>query len=359
MKAPRSVNIAITSKCNLRCSYCHHFNSAGDVNTDLSTEDWLKFFKELNKCAVLNTTIGGGEPFIREDIKKIIKGIAQNRMRFTILSNGTLITEEIAQFLASTKRCNNIQISLDGSTPKMNDSFRGKGTFKKAIRGIKILQEYGVPVTARLTIHQYNFRHLDKIASFILDDLELEAFSTNTASYMGLCRQNATDIQLTTEERSHAMKSLMKLKSKYNKSLNAKAGPLFEAQRWIDIENALQEGKQSLPGGGHLMACNGLSRIDVRADGMIVPCVQMSHMELGRINRDKLEDIWQNHPILDQLRNRNLISLDNIDFCEKCKYIPYCNGGCPALSYSRLGDENLPCIEICYKRFLEDGGMLP
>ena len=47
----------------------------------------------------MEVTLAGGEPFIREDLKEIIGGIVRNRMRFAILSNGTLITDEMAAFL--------------------------------------------------------------------------------------------------------------------------------------------------------------------------------------------------------------------------------------------------------------------
>ena len=35
MKTPKSVDIEITNRCNLRCTYCSHFTSAGDVGLDL------------------------------------------------------------------------------------------------------------------------------------------------------------------------------------------------------------------------------------------------------------------------------------------------------------------------------------
>ncbi|HGE70592.1 TPA: radical SAM protein, partial [Candidatus Poribacteria bacterium] len=127
MKTPRSVDIEITTRCNLRCKYCAHFTSAGDVDNDLPKEEWLKFFEELNRCAVMDVVLSGGEPFHRKDITEIIEGIIRNKMRFSILSNGTLITDEVAKFLSETKRCDSVQVSIDGSKPESHDIFRGKG----------------------------------------------------------------------------------------------------------------------------------------------------------------------------------------------------------------------------------------
>ncbi len=49
---------------------------------DLPAAEWLRFFEELNRCAVTEVTLAGGEPFIREDLREIIGGIVRNRMRF-------------------------------------------------------------------------------------------------------------------------------------------------------------------------------------------------------------------------------------------------------------------------------------
>jgi len=115
MKTPKTVDLEITNRCNLRCKYCSHFTSEGDVDQDLPTSEWLEFFEELNRCAVMDVCFQGGEPFIREDFKELVEGIVRNRMRFSVLSNGTLITDETAEFLASTGRCNSVQVSIDGS----------------------------------------------------------------------------------------------------------------------------------------------------------------------------------------------------------------------------------------------------
>ena len=79
MKTPRSVFIEITNRCNLRCKYCSHFDSPGDVGIDLPTEEWLRFFEELKSCAVMEVTLSGGEPFCRDDFRELLTGITKNR----------------------------------------------------------------------------------------------------------------------------------------------------------------------------------------------------------------------------------------------------------------------------------------
>lgn len=360
MRTPRWVDLAITHHCNLRCKYCSYFTSAGNVNQDLSGEEWIEFFQELNACAVMEVCLSGGEPFVRGNLRELIEAIIRNRMRFKVLTNGTLITDEMVSFLASTGRCNGIQVSIDGSVPTTHDACRGEGNFLKAIEGIQCLLKHHLPTTVRVTIHKQNVGDLEGIARLLLEEIGLPQFSTNSASYMGLCRQNAEQVMLTAEERSLAMELLVRLARKFNGRISATAGPLAEARSWTEMERARKEGRGPIPGRGFLTGCNGpMSKIAVRADGVMVPCDQMGHMELGLINRDDLREVWHNHPELKRLRGRRDIALNDFEFCQGCDYILYCTGNCPALAYTLYGEENHPSPDGCLRRFLEAGGRLP
>jgi radical SAM protein with 4Fe4S-binding SPASM domain len=287
------------------------------VDQDLPKEEWLRFFQELNRCAVMNVTLAGGEPFFRKDLKQLIEGIVVNRMRFNILSNGTLITDDMAKFLFSTGRCDGVQVSIDGSKPETHDACRGKGNFNKAIEGIRCLKKNHVPVQVRVTIHRY-------------------------------------------EDRTLAMETLLKLNRKYDNRISAQAGPLAEAVMWVEMEQARQKGVSSIPMGGSLTACGCvMDKIAVRADGALVPCTMLSHIELGRINRDDLKEIWQNHPEMKKMRERRNIPLNDFEFCRECQYINYCTGNCPGLAYTILGKVDHPSPDACLKHFLDDGGRLP
>jgi len=360
INTPRSVDIDITNECNLRCKYCYHFTGPGDVQEDVPTDEWLHFFEELGRCAVMDVYLGGGEPFFREDLKELIDGVIKNRMRFKLLSNGTLITDEIASYIASTRRCDSIQVSIDGGSPQTHDLSRGKGNFDRAVAGINALRRHQIPVTVRVTINRHNVRDLDEIARLLLDDIGLQAFSCNSAGPMGLCRQNREEIQLTVGDRQLAMESLLRLDKKYNGRINAAAGPLAEAKQWRMMEQARREGREQMPDRGSLRACGGImNKIAIRADGVMTPCAQMSHIELGRINRDDVAEVWQHHAELKRLRERVDIPLSTFEFCKGCEYMRYCTGNCPALAYTTLKEDNHPSPDACLKRFLEAGGKIP
>jgi len=360
MNTPRSMEISITPRCNLRCRYCSHFSSASDVDQDLRLEDWLDFFDELGRNAVMDVTLEGGEPFLRQDLAPILDGIVKNRMRFGILTNGTLIDDAIVHHIETTRRCNQVQVSIDGSRPETHDRFRGEGSFERAIQGIRLLQRHGVPVSVRVTVHKHNVDDLEATARMLLEELGLPGFSTNSASFMGLCRAHADEVRLDTAQRTDAMATLLRLQKRYPGRISAAAGPLAEAVLWMGMTRALREGREAEPGRGFLSGCGGvMSGLAVRPDGAIIPCIQLSHMELGRINRDDIKGIWQDHPALARLRVRTATRLGDFEFCRGCVYIPYCTGGCPATAYTMMHDENHPSPEGCLKRFLEDGGRLP
>jgi SynChlorMet cassette radical SAM/SPASM protein ScmE len=359
MLSPRSVEISITSHCNLSCRYCFHYTSASDTGKDLPTEEWLRFFEELNRLAVMDVTLGGGEPLMYQDFSGIVAGITANRMRFSILSNGTLIDEEMAALLAETGRCNYVQVSLDAGLADVHDVCRGRGSFYAAVQGLDNLLKVGVKTTVRVTVNKHNVHHLEETARFLLEEKGLASFSTNSAGYLGLCRENS-DIQLNNAERVVAMETLVRLSDKYHNRINAAAGPLAEARMWAKMEEARQTGAEQFRRGGALTACGCvLNKLAVRSDGVIVPCTQLSQVELGRINKDSLADIWQDHPEIQRLRQRHTIALDNFAECCSCPYMPYCTGNCPALAYSLKGDADIPSPDACLKLFLAEGGRLP
>ena len=357
IKSPRHLDIEITSQCNLRCKYCYFFDSDHAIQ-ELSTEEWLTFFDELGSIQVMDVTLAGGEPFYRKDFKKLINGIVRNRMRFTILSNGGLITDELAGFIAETGRCDSVQISLDGGSAERHDVFRGKGSFDAAVHGIRMLQKHNIDIDIRLTLHHKNVKHIPEAAHFILDTLGLYWFSVNSAGYMGTCKSYSEDIQLTTEDRVIAMRTLLDLQKEYPDRITATAGPLAEAKYWRSMIEARAAGKPATS--GRLTACGCYFRkLAVQSDGSIVPCNLLPTVVLGKVNKDSVQDIWQNSDLLNSLRNRSKISLREFEMCQDCDYLDYCTGNCPGLAVSISGEVNHPAPDACLKKFLESGGIVP
>jgi SynChlorMet cassette radical SAM/SPASM protein ScmE len=357
MRSPRSLDLELTARCNLRCRYCYFFSNPAVVYRDLPTAEWVNFFDELGRLGVMEVTLTGGEAFTRPDLHALIEGVVRNRMRFQVLSNGALIDDDLAAFIAETGRCAGVQISLDGARAEMHDPARGTGAFEGAVRGLRTLQRHGLNAQVRLTVHHYNVHDLAEAATFILDELGLPAFSTNAAGYLGNCQRHADEMLLTTAERQEAMATLAQLARRYPGRIGAAAGPLAESVLWHRMSAAEAQHAPAFANGGRLTGCGcTFSKLAVRSDGIIIPCSLLPHLELGHINRDSLAEVWQNHPVLNDLRARRSIPLADFEFCTSCTYQPYCTGNCPGLAYTLTGQVNHPSPDACLRRFLADGG---
>jgi SynChlorMet cassette radical SAM/SPASM protein ScmE len=360
MCTPRTLDVAVTGRCNLGCAYCSHFTGPGDVGEDLDCETWLRFFEELGQNGVMHVILQGGEPFMREDIGALIQGVVKNRMRFSLLSNGTLIDRKTAEIISESGRCNGVQVSIDGLNAEAHDAFRGPGSYSAAVAGISQLMNCGIFPSVRVTLHSKNVDQLSSLIPWLIEDMKVSSVSVNEASFLGRCRVTPHRIRLSVHEKSRAMVDLIRLRKRYGALIEASAGPLANAINWSAMEKARLEKKPPSSGGGSLSACGGVwDTLGVRSDGVMVPCLQMSHIELGTILQDGLVAIWQQNPKLARIRNRRHIPLTRFAECRECRYMPYCTGNCPALAFNLSGQEDRPSHDACYRRFRKLGGRLP
>lgn len=355
--APKSVDISITGKCNQRCAYCFYHDEMTS-RPDLPKEEWLTFFKELGRLAVRDVCLSGGEVFVRPDLWELIDGLIENRMRYSINTNGTLVTEKtLAGFEKGKRRTrlNSIQVSIDGSCAEVHDRSRGKGSFEKAIRGLRLLKEAGFPVTVRVTVNRYNVDDLEDVAKLLLEDVGIKSFGTNDAMPMGAGCSNQNSITLLPHQEIQAMKTLSKLEKKYNGRVTASAGPLGMFHIYQAMERAKSTGDLTINWTmGYLSSCGCVfNKMAVHHDGCITPCNMLSNLELGRINADSVNHIWKNHEILIHLKKRRAIPMMNLPECRECQWAPFCNGGCPALISDLTNNYNRPNDRDCYHLFLK------
>lgn len=354
--APLSMDIAITGRCNLRCRYCFYADEMA-ARSDFSTERWLSFFRELGRLAVQRVCLTGGEPFTRPDLWDLLDGLIANRMRYQILSNGTLITEQVlAHFEVGKRRLrlDFIQISIDGSRAEVHNRSR-PDSFERALRGLRLLVEAGLPATVRVTLNRYNVDDLENIAHLLLEEVGLPAFSTDEVNPCGLVARQGEELLLTPVQRRQAMEVLTRLAERYDGRITATSGPLALARNFREMEEARAGGKGGLPGGGALSSCGGcFSRLAVHHDGTIVPCHQLGTLPLGAAGVDDLQRVWLEHPLLQALRRRRSIPLESLESCRNCPYRNFCRGGCPAGALFLTGrlDERNP--RQCYRVFQEE-----
>ncbi|MGZ4848988.1 MAG: radical SAM protein [Halobacteriota archaeon] len=355
--APHAVGISLTGKCNLSCRYCF-FADSMKGKRDLPTERWMDFFKELGTTGVQRVHLSGGEVFTRSDLITLIDGIITNRMRYALISNGTLITDEIIASLMEGKRrlrLDYVQISIDGSCAAIHDLSRPPKSFNRALHGLRLLVEAKFPTTVRVTLNHYNINDLENIAQLLIDDVGLQSFSTNEAAAMGTARCNGENITLSSNERRLAMKKLSELNEQYDGRISASAGPLALAHTVSDIEQSLASGETEIPGRGTLCSCGRvLSEMEVLHDGTMVPCNMIPTLIMGVIGMHSLQDAWLNSPAINTVRHRRDVPLSALPECDGCHYTGLCTGGCPAVVMARsnrlIGIDPLTCYRIYVER---------
>jgi SynChlorMet cassette radical SAM/SPASM protein ScmE len=345
MPTPRIVEIAITGKCNLACKYCFYADEMV-ARGDLPTERWLTFFEELGDLGVMRVTLTGGEVFTRPDLFELIDGVIANRMRYGLLTNGTLITEKVlAEFAVGKRRrrLDNVQISIDGSTAEIHNRSR-PNSFDRAVRGLRLLVEARFPVAVRVTINRHNVNDLENIARLLLEDIGVPSFGTNEADPCGAVNRAEIaeqGIMLTPAQRVRAQETLEMLDARYPGGLNSNAGPHTIARDLRKIDEAIAAGQTGFPGRGYLSACGGVfNKIAVLHDGTIVPCHQVSTLRLGTVGRDSLQQVWLHGAAMEAMRERRYIPLESLETCQGCKYQGFCTGGCPGAPVFLYGDMN-------------------
>lgn len=338
--SPSTVDLEITGRCNLSCRYCFYADSM-QTKRDIGTDAWREIISELGDMAVQRVILSGGEAFMRDDLFDIIDSVIENRMRYSILSNGTMITPEVISRFNEGKRrmrLDSIQVSIDGSRAEIHDLSRPPKSFDRAIRGLRLLVDEGFPVTVRVTLNRHNIDDLDAIARLLLEDIGLSGFSTNEAEMMGSARCAGENILLSHSQRQAAMKKLRELNEQYGNRISATAGPLACAEMVDRITRLREEGKNGEEGKGYLVSCGGVfSQMAILHDGTMVPCNMLPSLVMGVARLHPIREAWLHSPSINAIRYRREIPLSAIGTCSDCAYVGFCAGGCPAGVMAKKG----------------------
>jgi len=322
--------------------------------SDLPTQLWLDFFSELEECAVLDVCLTGGEVFTRRDLLTLVDSIVSHKMRFSILTNGTLITQPLIEHMVDTGRLRSVQISIDSSVGEIHDRNRGKGSFEAALRGVDIAMTAGASVCARVTLTGANIATLGETCNMLLER-GIESFGVNDACSLGSYHSKADseEFGLTIDQFCHAMEVLDDFDKKHPGIIGGQAGPLTMLRFLRKAESCLRSSGDSSSlglGNGYLCGCNCVfDKLAVLHDGRYVPCNMLPDLTLGHVGTDRLVDVWTGSPILQQMRHRHEIPLTNFESCRECSYRTVCTGSCPASEFAVSGQLNVPNRHNCFQ----------
>ena len=153
-----SLAIELTAFCNQHCDYCYNAWRA-DGGASVGTPELAKLLARIDRVvdavSLEHVTITGGEPLASRDLFPVLDHLRKRRVKAQMISNGALVTAEIAARLAK-QRLLGILVTLNGPDATLHDAQVGGKHFDDTIRGIGLLRAARVPVEGSIVITRRN-----------------------------------------------------------------------------------------------------------------------------------------------------------------------------------------------------------
>jgi len=137
--------------CNLACDYCCVRSSPSTPRRALGRDVVQRLALEAPAAGVQELLLTGGEPFLLPDIADLVNACADS-LPTTLLTNGMLFHGRRLERLREMDRRVALQISLDSATPDRHDSHRGKGSWGRAVAGVRTAIQMGFRVRVAATL---------------------------------------------------------------------------------------------------------------------------------------------------------------------------------------------------------------
>jgi len=160
-RIPVSANIDPTYRCNLNCRHCwlKHSPESDKPENELTVDEIRSIVDQSRKLGCRHWSISGGEPMLRPDFPEIFDCLTRTFSTYTLNTNGTLITSEIARLLVKK---GNKMVSLYGATAEVHDHItRRPGSFDALMSGIERLKSAGAGFTVQIVPMRDNFHQLE------------------------------------------------------------------------------------------------------------------------------------------------------------------------------------------------------
>jgi uncharacterized protein len=314
----------LTDRCNLRCSYCYLPHARDDMSneTGRSAVDAIFRSARAGSSGQVKIKYAGGEPLLRYplilELHAYARSLAEKHnigLQEVVLSNGTLLTGEIARDLKSLGI--QLMISLDGYG-SYHDSHRpyagGRSSFQDVADAVETAVKNGLVPTISVTISSRTAEGLPKIMKWILDrDLpfSLNFYRENelSASHEGM--------RLDEEKIINGMLAAFKI-IEINLPRRSFLGGIVDR---VNLSFA------------HIHACGvGRNYLVFDQHGRVAKC----QMNMGK----PVTDLEVSDPLAvlrtDQTGLQN-IPVDDKEGCKSCEWKYWCAGGCPLETYRATG----------------------
>ena len=256
----------------------------------------------------------GGEPLCNPYLFKILDLIKEDSdlITFSLLSNGTLVTPEIAKRLKSYNPYY-VQVSLEGGK-KTNDYIRGKGTYEKIAKGIINLKKYDIYTSISFTATNLNYKEFPKVVKYAR---KYHVDNVWSDRYIPLGGSEDKNLSLNYEETREYLEIMaIERKKLISKKNNHTSISMYRALQF-QMNNDFAYGCTA-----------GDTLLTVMENGDLVPCRRMP-IVVGNLFENDMSSLYFNSPILKNLR-KNTIP----DECKDCETSETCHGGLKCLTYA-------------------------
>lgn len=311
LSSPLKISMNLTKKCNLRCKQC--FSDSGELKEEeLSTEDMYKLFDDMLEVGTFFICLGGGEPFTRKDLFKILERGKKNQLAVSIVSNGLLITKEIVLEL-NKMDLDTLWISLDG-LKENHENLRGKETYEKTLNVIKMLKEnFKGKLAIRVSLNKDNIgEYLDLIK--VAEDLDVDILRFTPILSFG--RAKNEDLIITQDQYISFLDKIKTIKSKVNLI-------------YPDMPNTSKFWINPNDFGCHC----GKEAIWIDELGNYSPCIFFGEeFNVGNIKQDDYKELWK--------KSKEISKYEGNNVCKSCENYHNCRGGCRARVLDELGNWN-------------------
>jgi len=278
IRGPYQLTVDITNKCNLRCLHCYNFSGENIcVDEEMTDEELTRLIKDVADMNPLNLCFCGGEPLLRKDILlKLIKILADKNIQISFVTNGLLLTEEVAKELKGAG-LSRAQVSVDG-IGESHDRLRGrKGCFEKAVQALKNLNDVHIQTGVAFTPTSWNTDEIDQIVDLCLE-FNVSELRIQATMPIGRGEENTKSI-LPTELQYRKM--IKRLNARRNEQI-LKDGKLRiewgdPVDHFIRLANYVDE------------CC---AFVSIKADGSIAPSIYLP-LTLGNVKKHSLKEYWE------------------------------------------------------------------
>jgi SynChlorMet cassette radical SAM/SPASM protein ScmF len=319
--------VYLTEGCNLACYHCWlapSFDPDGTRHSNLSLENFETILQEAKPLGLQSVKLTGGEPLLHPHFLELLQMIRREDLGLVIETNGILCTPEIAAEIGKCPR-RFVSVSLDGADAATHDAIRGRsGSFDLAQQAVQHLVAANTPPQLIMSLMRSNVDQIEAVVS-MAETLGAASVKFNIIQPSGRGRH------LRETEKESTLEELIVLGHYVDTQLVSRTRlPLHFSYplAFQPLSRIARERTSS--------TCGILGILGVLADGHYALCgigKLVPELVFGTIGNDRLQDIWNEHAVLRELRDGLPDRLTGI--CRHCLMKHQCFGSCIAQNYYR------------------------